>query len=182
MQSINRPTTTLSLLLAIGILILSVQTRTSAEPQLLNAVVAVVFETPITVDDIKIETAPLEEELFRQFSREPANLQQKINELRQSALENLIERELIINEFQSAGYTMPEGVIDERVQERIRRQFGDRLTLTKTLKAKGITYESYRTGIRRQIIVEALTAQNVNSVVLVSPYEIERNYQENLEL
>ncbi|MBT5704874.1 peptidyl-prolyl cis-trans isomerase [Verrucomicrobia bacterium] len=181
MQSINRPKTTLSLFLAIGTLILSAQPRTIAAAELLNAVVAIVFDTPITFDDIKIQTAPLEEELFRQFGREPAILQQKINELRQSALENLIDRELIINEFQSAGYAIPESVIDEQVQDRIRRQFGDRLTLTKTIQARGITYEAYRKGIRQQVIVDALTARNVNSVLLVSPFEIERYYQANLE-
>ena len=152
-----------------------------AAPQLLNAVVAMVFDSPITVDDIKIQTAPVEEELFRQFGREPSLLQQRVNEVRQTALETLIDRELIINEFETQGYAIPDSVIDEQVKERIRRQFGDRLTLTKTLQARGLTYEAYRKGIRQQVIVDALTARNVNSVVLVSPFEIEKYYQANLE-
>ena len=180
MQSTYRLTNTLSLLLSLGVLIATSQ-RLAAAPELLNAVVALVFDTPITVDDIKIQTAPLEEELFRQFNREPAVLQQKVNEIRQSALETLIERELIIHEFESQGYAIPESVIDEQIQDRIRRQFGDGLTLTKTLQARGITKETYRKGIRQQVIVDALTARNVNSVVLVSPFEIEQYYQKNLE-
>ncbi len=180
MQSTNRLNSTFSLILTLATFVVT-SPRTVAAPELLNAVVALVFETPITVDDIKIQTAPLEEELFRQFNREPAVLQQKVNEIRQSALETLIERELIIHEFESQGYAIPDSVIDEQIQDRIRRQFGDSLTLTKTLQARGITKETYRKGIRQQVIVDALTARNVNSVVLVSPFEIERYYQENLE-
>lgn len=181
MESNNRLYSSVSLLFTLSAATLLAPQRTQAEPELLNALVAVVFDTPITVDDIKIQTAPVEEELFRQFARDPAALQQKVNEVRQSALETLIERELIIHEFESAGYSLPESVIDEQVQDRIRRQFGDRLTLTKTLQARGMSYETYRRGIRQQVIVDAMTARNVNSVLLVSPFEIERYYNENLD-
>ncbi len=180
MQLKKRLYTSATLFLAVSAVLLA-PPRGHAEPELLNALVAVVFDTPITVDDIKIQTAPIEEELFRQFSRDPAVLQQKVNEVRQSALETLIDRELIIYEFENEGYSIPDSVIDEQVQDRIRRQFGDRLTLTKTLQARGMTYETYRKGIRQQVIVDAMTARNVNSVLLVSPYEIERYYEENLD-
>lgn len=152
-----------------------------AAPEILNAVVAMVFETPITVDDVKLQTAPLEEELFRQFGQNPALFQQKVNELRQNALERLIDRQLIIHEFETEGYSIPESVIDDQVQDRIRRQYGDRLTLTKTLQARGITYKSFRKEIRRKVIVDAMTARKVNSMLLVSPFEIERYYQGNLD-
>ena len=166
---------------ALAVSMLASPTSLPAAPEILNAVVAMVFETPITVDDVKLQTAPLEEELFRQFGRSnPALFQQKVNELRQNALERLIDRQLIIHEFETEGYSIPESVIDDQVQDRIRRQYGDRLTLTKTLQARGITYESFRKEIRQKVIVDALTARKVNSVVLVSPFEIERYYQENL--
>ena len=166
---------------AFAALMLASPTSLSAAPEILNAVVAMVFETPITVDDVKLQTAPLEEELFRQFGRNPTLFQQKVNELRQNALERLIDRQLIIHEFETEGYSIPESVIDDQVQDRIRRQYGDRLTLTKTLQARGITYESFRKEIRQKVIVDALTARKVNSVVLVSPFEIERYYRENLD-
>lgn len=167
--------------IAFAVSMLASPTSLPAAPEILNAVVAMVFETPITVDDVKLQTAPLEEELFRQFGHKPALFQQKINELRQNALERLIDRQLIIHEFETEGYSIPESVIDDQVQDRIRRQYGDRLTLTKTLQARGITYESFRKEIRQKVIVDALTARKVNSVVLVSPFEIERYYQENLD-
>lgn len=168
--------------IALAASMLNSPTFLPAAPEILNAVVAMVFETPITVDDVKLQTAPLEEELFRQFGHTNLALfQQKVNELRQSALERLIDRQLIIHEFETEGYSIPESVIDDQVQDRIRRQYGDRLTLTKTLQARGITYESFRKEIRQKVIVDALTARKVNSVVLVSPFEIERYYRENLD-
>ena len=160
-------------------LALAVFSCRGASPEWVNGVVAVVNDTPITLDDIKVRTAALEEQLFRQYGRDPAMLRQQVDSLRQQYLERMIDRHLIIHEFQSEGYSLPESIIEDQVQERIRREYGDRLTLTKTLKARGLTYESFRDRIHKEVIVEALTASKVNSVVLVSPHEIEKYYREN---
>ncbi len=152
-----------------------------ASPEWANGLVAMVNDTPITVDDIKERTAMLEEQLFRQHRSDPATFRQKVNELRQQYLEILIDRQLIHDEFETKGYTLPESVIEDQVQDRIRREYGDRRTLTQTIIARGSTYESWRRELRKQIIVDALTSSKVNSVVLISPNEIERYYRENQE-
>jgi len=108
-------------------------------------------------------------------------LRQRILEVRQNALESLIERHLILKEFESQGYLLPENIIDERVQERIREDYGDRLTLTKTLQAQGVTRESFRKSIKEQVIVDFLTSKNISSVSLVSPFEIENYYNSHLD-
>ena len=149
--------------------------------ELLNAVIAMVNETPITVDDVKLQTAPFEQQIYRQFGQNPTVLRQKINEMRQKYLELMIDRQLIISEFETEGYTMPESIVDDLVKERIRREYGDRLTLTKTLQSQGLTHESFRKRIREEVIVDALMAREINSVVLISPFEIERYYAENIE-
>src|SRR5262249_30710501 len=55
----------------------------------------------------------------------------------------------------------------------------DRATLTKTLQAQGITYESYRQQIRDDIIYNYMRQKNVSSAVLVSPAKIERFFAMN---
>ncbi len=152
-----------------------------AELERLNSVAALVGDTPITLNDVKKQTAPVEQVLYQQFASDPAALRQRILEVRQKALETLIERHLILSDFEKQGYVLPENIIDERVQERIRNDFGDRLTLTKTLQAQGITYESFRKDIKEQVIVDFLSSKNVSSITLVSPFEIEKYYNANLE-
>ena len=122
-----------------------------AELERLNSVAALVGDTPITLNDVKTQTAPVEQVLYQQFASDPTTLRQRILEVRQKALESLIERHLILSDFEKQGYVLPENIIDERVQERIRSDFGDRLTLTKTLQAQGVTYESFRKDIKEQI-------------------------------
>ncbi|MBT5925697.1 MAG: hypothetical protein HOH33_03665 [Verrucomicrobia bacterium] len=153
----------------------------TAELERLNSVAALVGDTPITLSDVKMQTAPVEQVIYQQFASDPATLRQRILEVRQKALESLIERHLILKDFEKQGYLLPENIIDERVKERIRSDFGDRLTLTKTLQAQGVTYESFRKDIKEQVIVDFLSSKNVSSITLVSPFEIEKYYNANLE-
>jgi len=153
----------------------------AAELERLNSVAAMVGDTPITLDDVKTQTLPVEQVLYQQFASDPSMLRQRILEVRQNALESLIERHLILKEFESQGYLLPENIIDERVQERIREDYGDRLTLTKTLQAQGVTRESFRKSIKEQVIVDFLTSKNISSVSLVSPFEIENYYNSHLD-
>jgi peptidyl-prolyl cis-trans isomerase SurA len=74
---------------------------------------------------------------------------------------------------------MPETVIEEEVQTRIKARFGDRRTATKTLQAQGITYEKFREQIRDQFIVEALRGKYISSEILISPYKVEQFYLAN---
>ena len=58
---------------------------------------------------------------------------------------------------------LTESIIEEMIKERIKRDFGDRVKLTMTLQARGITYESYRQQIRERFIVDAMRRRNIAS-------------------
>jgi peptidyl-prolyl cis-trans isomerase SurA len=153
----------------------------AAQLERLNHVLAVVGQTPITLGDIEAQTAPLEQALVQQFRSNPTALRQQVLQLKQEALETLVERQLILMEFDELGYQLPEKIIDERVQDRIRERFGDRLTLTQTLQAQGVTFEAFRQDIKTTVIVDYLTSKQVESATLVSPNDIRQYYQEHLE-
>lgn len=151
-----------------------------SEPQLLNGIAAKVngkivtheeITSAITVDDRQL--------LMRLYGRQPALLQEKMRQLRQDALDLLVERELILHEFETAGYQLPESVIDEYMKGIIRERYGDRLNLVKELQLKGQTVESFRRELRADYIVQAMRQKNVSSSVLISPYKIETYYGAN---
>ena len=54
---------------------------------------------------------------------------------------------LVMHEFKKAGYSLPESVLDDLVQETIKNEFGDRATLIDTLETRGISYEKFRQQI-----------------------------------
>jgi parvulin-like peptidyl-prolyl isomerase len=150
------------------------------QPQLLNGIAAKVNDKIITQEEIVSSISPDDRQLqMRLYGRQGALFQEKMRQLQQDALEQRVERELILHEFETAGYQLPESVIDEYVRGIIRERFGDRLNLIKELQLKGRTYESFRREIREDYIVQAMRQKNVSSSVLVSPHKIETYYAQH---
>jgi parvulin-like peptidyl-prolyl isomerase len=81
-----------------------------------------------------------------------------------------------LHDFKTAGYNLPESIIDEEIQDRIRARFGDRITLAKTLQAQGITTETFRQQVREQFIISVLRQKNISSAIIISPHKIEVYY------
>jgi len=144
-----------------------------------NGIAALVDERVITFEDVLIFTRTAREAADRQLRRNPVVNQQKQVEIQRAGLEELIERQLILAEFKRAGYNFPESLIDDFVKSRIRDQFGDRLTLTKTLQATGETYEDYRQRERENLIISQMRIKNIASQIIISPKKIESYYQAN---
>jgi len=144
--------------------------------QLVDGIKAIVHDSVVTYQEVEAFTAPAAEVLRRQYRTQPDIYEKKLTETLNESLEHLLERQLIIRDFKAAGYNMPEAVIEDAVQERIRARYGDRAKLTKSLQAQGTTYEKFRQQMRDQIIVEALRAKNVSSEIIISPHKIETYY------
>lgn len=156
----------------------------AAEPQVLNGLMVIVDNEVITMRDVMQSVAPAVEVLMRTYGNQPDVLRQKIQEAQRDALELLVERKLILHEFERSGFNLPETVVDERIKERIRERYGgDRAKLTKTLQSQGLTYEAFRKNIREEFIIGAMTHKEVRSPseIVVSPHKIERYYAENLD-
>jgi len=144
--------------------------------ELASGVKAIVHDAVITYQEVEQFAAPALSAAQRQ-ARDRESFMKKASEVMSDSLEQLVERQLILRDFQAAGYNFPESLIDESIQERIKERYGDRKTLTKTLQAQGITYERFRQQMRDQIIVEALRGKNVSSALIISPYKIEKYYE-----
>ncbi len=151
--------------------------------ELLNGLAAIVNDAVITVDDVELYTRRAVEGAARQLLPlgKEAEFERRRQTLMRDGLEQLIERELILHEFKTAGYNLPESIIDDVVAARVKEEFGDRLTLTKTLHLRNQTYESFRKDERDAFIVAQMTIKNINQNLFVSPKKIERYYTENEE-
>jgi len=147
-----------------------------AQPQLADAIRVVVHNAIVTRLQVEDAIGPLGNDLIRQYGSEPATLEKKLNELRDENTDMLVEHELILHEFETGGYHLPESIIDEFVQQNIRRRYGDRATLTRSLQDDGITYEKFRQRIRDQFIIEQMRFKNISDIVVISPHKIEVYY------
>lgn len=147
--------------------------------EVVNGVKAIVHTAVITYGEVESDVLMLVDEYRRQYGRQPAVFQQKIDAALKDSFDRAIQHQLILHDFEAAGYNLPESVIDEVVADEIKQSFGDRATLTKTLQARGITYEKWRQQAKERFLVRQLRLKNINSETIISPHKIESYYNEH---
>jgi len=167
------------ILILLALMLAVAANRAAAEPAMADGIAVVVNEVVITYRDVEASLGPAVELLSRQYEKEPAVFQKKVTELQRERIEELVERQLILFDFTNSGYNLPESIIEDSVQERIREDYRDRVTLTKTLRAQGVTYETFKRNIRENIVVGALRDKHINQALIISPQKIEAYYQTN---
>src|SRR5438093_9229918 len=125
---------------AIGVLVLAVQ---AVRAEILDGVAAIVNDKVITYSDVKNYSQPAIEQLRHRYSGQ--ELIEKVRAAQMDALNNLIERELILQEYKDKGYVIPETVFEAHLNDVITEDFGgDRAAFIKTLEAQNTTLAQYR--------------------------------------
>ena len=149
----------------------------SSHAELVDGISAVVNDGVITYAEVEDFVTPAVQALSREYAGNRAAYQTNLDNTFKDGLEQLIERQLILHDFDVKGYQLPEAAVDELVQERIRDRFGDRITLMKTLQAQNQTYEKFRKEVREQWVISALRQKNLSpEKIIISPYKIETYY------
>jgi len=148
--------------------------------ELADGILAIVNNSVITREQVAEFVAPAIDALRQQYAG-PDNasdvFQQKASAVFNDGLEQLIDRQLILHDYETSGYVpLPDSFVDQLVQDRIRERYGDRITFMKTLQAQGMTYEQFRKDVRDQYIISAMRAKNVSQEIVISPYKIESYY------
>jgi parvulin-like peptidyl-prolyl isomerase len=150
--------------------------------EMADGIMAIVADKAITYQQVYDYANPAISGLRSQYADQPDTYQQKLGQVIQDSLEQLIERQLILHSFEHDGYNpLPDDLVDRLMHDRIRDRFGDRVTMIKTLQAQGMTLEEYRKQVREQYIEEAMRNVNVFKSVVVSPYKIQNYYQAHLD-
>jgi peptidyl-prolyl cis-trans isomerase SurA len=156
------------------------QTRTLAEEQILNGIAAVVNSEVITYSEVQELVGTREKSLEDQYKGQ--DLDDKVKDLRMAAVQVLIDNKLILQEFNKNKYSIPDYVVDQEVQSRIKSQFGgDRAAFIRTLQAQGMTLGRFRTMVRDDIIVQAMRQRSVKDDTIIAPRKIEEYYQQNID-
>lgn len=156
-------------------------TAGSLHAEVVNGIKAIVHTAVITYGEVESDVLMLADEYRRQYGRQPAVFQQKIDAALKDSFDRAVQQQLILHDFEASGYNLPESVIDEVVADEIKQSFGDRATLTKTLQARGITYEKWRQQAKERFLVRQLRLKNINQETIISPYKIEAYYNEHRE-
>jgi len=145
-----------------------------------NGIAAIAEDKVITVDDVRREIAPLIPQLQRE-ARNEKEFNDKLEQLQDDVIQNLIDRVLIVKEFRKDEKKhIPESFVDNRISDIQTEQFdNDRSKFLAYLRSRGTTVREYRKEVEEDIIYQYMRQQQRKSQSLVSPVRIETYYKEN---
>jgi parvulin-like peptidyl-prolyl isomerase len=160
--------------------LLSLLTLTSAAMamEIVDGVAAIVNDKVITYSEVRQFVQPVVQQLRRNYTGD--DLLEQVRKAQMDALNQLIERALIIQEFNTKGYKIPETVIDQQINDIIANDYGgNRAAFVKTLEAENLTFSQYRDQVRERVIIQAMRGHKTQQTIVVSPYKIEKYYSDN---
>ena len=151
------------------------------QAEVLDGVAAIVNKDVITISQVRELIGSRERSLREVYSG--SDLANKVKEMRLAALKDLVDRQLIIQEFkkmQEKGANIPDYVIDDRIQTIIREEFGgDRSAFVRTLQAQGYTVTRFKDIEKEKIVVQAIRQAKVSEDFVISPTQIQNFYNKN---
>jgi peptidyl-prolyl cis-trans isomerase SurA len=163
--------------------IVSIPSGQCQQAEVIDGVAAIVNNDVITISQVR-ELIGARERAMRESYRGP-DLADKVKEMRLAALKDLVDRQLILQEFrkmQEKGANIPDYVVDDRVQTIIREEFGgDRAAFVRTLQAQGYTLTRFKEIEKEKIIVQAMRQSKVTDNFVVSPKQVQDFYDKNRE-
>lgn len=145
--------------------------------QIVNRIAATVNGRPITSNEVRARMAPFIRELVMLYPKQGPRFQAELVKAKKAVINELIERELVLSEFENKGMMMPENVIDEEINHRILYQFnGRRELLLETLRQSGMTYSDYRDSVKKETTVAAMRTSRYDRGIPPTPDELEAEY------
>ena len=172
------------LFLRISLLLsLSVVTFTTVKAQTYsNRIVAVVDGVPIAASEVR-DTITAQEQILRyQHQNDPARLAKELAEVRATAVESLIDREILLAEFRKIGGVIKGQYVDDDINTIIRESFkGNRDAFVDELAKTGMSVKKFREQREKMIVMNVMRARHSGDHPPATPREVEDFYNKHVD-
>ena len=123
--------------------------------------------------------APVYAQLTTQFPRRGPQFEAKFKETKANIVQELVDRQIILDEFKQLGASIRPNLIDEEIKRQMRELYnGDEVKFREELKRSRLTMEGYREMTREKMVVQAMRSQQFSDAPPPLPNEIEKEYSE----
>lgn len=148
-----------------------------------NGVAALVQGKPITRSEVRDTVKAQEQILMAMYGgTDPDRMQREIAETRATALDALIDRELILIEFAKIGGVIKPQYVDDQINNIVREAFkGDRDALVTELAKAGMSIKKFRDMQEKNIIASVMRAKKTGEMPPATPKEVEEYYSKNVD-
>ncbi len=145
-----------------------------------NGLAAVVNGKPITKSEVRNAVQAQAFLLTQQYPAGGEEFREAVSKLESEALQDLIDRELILSEFEKNGGVLKKQYLDEAIDGFIRDRFGgDRTKFLDELKKTGMTNKLFRELREKMLIVQYMRAGETRNIPPPTPGERDDYYNEN---
>lgn len=166
------------LLLATGLLTLASPVFSQSSS---NGIAAVVNGNVVTKSEVRDAVNAQEQMLRMQFQNDPGVLQRELSNLRATALDSLVDRELVLAEFKRMGAAIKSQWVDDDINGIVRESYkGNREAFVKDLAQSGMTLKKFREMREKMMIVQAMRGKQAAEQPPATPKEVEDYYKKNV--
>lgn len=147
-----------------------------------NGIAAVVNGKPIMRSEVRDAVTAQEQMLRFRYREDPEGLAKEMAELKSTALDSLIDRELILSEFGKMGGTIKPQYVEDDINSIIRESFkGDRDAFVTELAKTGMTMKKFRDLREKMIVVQVMRGRHGGDQPPPTPREVEDFYRKNID-
>jgi peptidyl-prolyl cis-trans isomerase SurA len=147
-----------------------------------NGIAAVVNGNVVTRSEVRDAVNAQEQMLRFQLQNDPSALQREIANLRVTALDSLIDRELVLTEFKRLGAQIKPQWVEDDINSIIRESFkGDRDAFVKELAKNCMTMKKFREMREKMMIVQAMRGKMAAQQAPATPKEIDDFYDKHVD-
>ena len=145
-----------------------------------NATAATINGNVVTESEIRLLLGGAEAMYRAEFSG--AELERRLAEARAKVLDDLIDREVLLTEFNKMGGQIKEQIVDDEINRVIRNDYkGDRKKFTNYLAKVGVTNRKFRELTRKRLIVSIMRSQVTRNIGPATPEEVRAEYNRQIE-
>lgn len=156
-----------------------VRPSAASGPVEVNGIAAKVNGRVITKNQVSFMLAPLYAQLAAQFPRRGPQFESQFKEAKTKIIQELVDRQIILDEFKKLGATIKPHIIDEEINRQRQDLFnGSEVKFREELKRSRMTMDGYREMTREKMVVQAMRAQQFSDAPPPLPNEIQKEYNE----
>jgi parvulin-like peptidyl-prolyl isomerase len=144
-----------------------------------NGIAAKVNGRVVTKNEVSFMLAPIFAQLATQYPRRGQQFETKFNEAKAGILQELVDRQIILDEFKKVGASIKPHIIDDEIKRQVQELYnGDETKFREELKRSRLTMDGYRTMTREKMVVQAMRSQQFADAPPPLPNEIQAEYNE----
>lgn len=152
----------------------------SAKSVVIERIVAKINEEIITLSELQEYVRIAKLDLKKQYRGK--ELKRKIQDLEQKAIDNLVEKKLLIQKAKKVRLSVSERELNAAISSVLKRAEITLEQLRKYLISTGSTLKKFKSQTRENLLVKKVENIFVNTIVTVTKKEIKEYYEDNLDM